>query len=158
MLTLSTGLRDTLLNKAASGGGGWAEILTNCTIVIYDGTMPVDADTTEGAAVEIVQITESGGNFTPGSATNGLNFGQVAAGIAYMALAEVWSGEVGVSGTPTWFRIYDNDMVLGDSVTEIRADGTIGLLGSGEDMEIDSTVFNATKQVEITNVTLTLPA
>lgn len=158
MLTLSTGLRNALLDTSANGGGGWSELFANCTIKLYNGTMPADADTTEGAAVEIVQITESGLTFTPGSATNGLNFGQVAAGIAYQAAAEAWEGEVGVSGTPTWFRIYDNDMVTGDSTTEIRADGTIGLLGSGEDMEIDSTIFNATKLVSITSVALTLPA
>ncbi len=157
-LALSTGLRNALLDTGANGGGSWIETFTNCIIRVFDGAIPTDADTTEGAANMLVEITLDGLTFVPGAPGNGLNFGQVAAGQVFQASGETWEGTVGVQGEPAWFRIYDNAVDTGDSAVAVRADGTVGISGSGEDMEVDATLFGLGKLVSLFNAVLTIPA
>jgi hypothetical protein len=157
MLNLSTGLRDALLDLDANGGSGWAELFTNCIIRIYEGTMPASADAIAGGTL-LVEITESGLPFVAGQPGNGLNFGQVANGTISAASGETWEGTATANGAPNYFRIFDNAVVVGASVVEIRADGTIGIIDSGEDMEADTIQFLVDKVVSITGVTLTIPA
>jgi len=111
---LSMGVRNSLLEKIRAD-------FTNCVIGVYGGTMPADANTTENATL-LALITEGGGEFTGGVATNGLNFDAAADGSMSKAAAETWSGAVLATGTATWVRIYDNNYVTGASTTEKRID------------------------------------
>lgn len=99
-LRLSTGLRNKLL-----GTEGFKSIMQNGVIRIFPGVQPSSADDAEGAT-QLLEITVSSGTFTPGTATNGLNFADPSGGSCAKASGEVWSGAAASTGTAGWFRFY----------------------------------------------------
>lgn len=114
--------------------------LANGVIGIYSGTQPATANDTEGAAVLLMRITLNGGAFTPGSATNGINFDAPVDGVLSKAAAETWSGTGLADGTATWFRFYSNAMTTGASTTAVRYDGAITTLSTAELQMTNTTV------------------
>lgn len=144
---LSTGLRNAML-----AGIGFKGAFDGGKIDIFSGTIPANADTEEGSGVQLVIITVGAGAFP----ANGINFDAPDAGSISGAAAETWQGLGLFNGTAAWFRMYGPTVVLGDSTTAIRLDGTVGT--SGADMIVSSTgiVLNATST--ISSSTFTLPA
>lgn len=121
---LSTGLVNALLDV-----GDLKTIMANGIIRFYAGTQPATADLAETGDL-LLEITLSGGAFTPGVATNGLNLGDAAGGVISKATAETWKGTgktaAGTGTAAGWFRWFDNDVVTGASSTAIRMDGLCG--------------------------------
>lgn len=153
--SLSTEAAGDQVVLAGATGGSFSDLFQNCVIDVYSGSQPADADTAE-SGTKLVTITLSSGAFSGGSATNGMNFGEVASGVLSKEAGEVWSG-VGLSaGTAGWFRIYDNAYTTGASTTAIRIDGAIATSGSQFNMSNTTITVGATTTVD--TVALTLPA
>jgi hypothetical protein len=149
-LRLSTGLRNKLL-----GTQGLKTIMQNGVIRIYPGVQPASADDAEGAT-HLIEITVSSGAFTPGTATNGLNFADPAAGACAKATGEVWSGAAAATGTAGWFRFYANDRTTGADTSHARFDGSVST--SGAQLNMSSTAITAGATTTIDSFTVTMPA
>lgn len=132
---------------------GFLDIFRHCTLKIFTGAPPADADTAE-AGSELVQITVSSGAFTKGTATNGLDFDAPSAGVLSKASGETWSGTASATGTAGWWRLYDNSLITGASSTAIRMDGTVAASGGQLNMPT-SIISDAT--ITIDQFDLTLP-
>jgi len=125
MLSFSTGTVHKLLNTAANGGLSFGEIFKNGVIEIYSGTRPSDANGSVSGTL-LGRITVGGGAFTPGSPTNGLNFGPAANRAIDKASGEVWMFTGLSAGLATWFRHKGNAVDDGTASTSApRIDGTI---------------------------------
>lgn len=108
----------------------------NGVLAIYGGaSQPADAENTEAGTL-LALITLASGAFTPGVATNGLNFDAPSGGVLSKAVAETWSGvglaAAGTGTTATYFRFYDNSQDTGASPTGLRFDGAIGTTSTAE--------------------------
>ena len=108
----------------------------NGVLAIYGGaSQPADANDAEAGTL-LALITVDSGAFTPGVATNGLNFDAPSSGVLSKAAAETWSGiglaAAGTGTTATYFRFYDNIMDVGASPTGLRFDGAIGTTSTAE--------------------------
>lgn len=117
----TTGQANSLLAKFVTD-------YTNGTLRVFGGTAPASAEAAETGTL-LLQFTLSGGTFTPGVATNGLNFGTPANGQVDKATAELWRGTVlaaaSTGTTATHYRFYANDMTTGASTTAKRFDGPV---------------------------------
>lgn len=122
----STGLVNAWLENK-----GFAEILANGVIEIYSGTRPVNADAAIPDPTKLLgTVTKNGGAFTPGVATNGLNFGTPTDKTIDKSPEEVWMFTAIKSGTATWFRHKGNATDGGASSTTLpRIDGSISAFG-----------------------------
>jgi hypothetical protein len=142
---LSTGLAD-----AINAVGSVKSIMANGIIHIYSGAQPADADDAETGDLLMI-LTVSGGAFTPGSPANGLNMGDSSGGVLAKAAAEEWSGvglpAAGIGTLAGWFRWYDNDRVLGASVTARRFDGSVGPSIAYEMQMSNTTIVDAVAAV-----------
>jgi hypothetical protein len=125
----STAVLNSLLGKNGSDAGadGIRGIFENGVIEFYTGAQPVSADAA-ATGTSLGLVTVGGGHFTPGTATNGLNFDSPVAGILSKAAAEDWKFKGSVAGTIGWFRFHGNG---GDgdlaSTTSPRIDGSVGI-------------------------------
>lgn len=152
-IKLSTGLKNEMMK---SGGKSLADALANGVMHIYSGSIPADADQTESGSVLLAVITESGGDFTGGVATNGINFDVAVGGVVSKATGETWRDDsANATNTAGWFAIYANDYTTGASTTAIRLFGTIST--SGADMNMTTTSVSAGAPLTIDNGSLTLP-
>lgn len=115
----------------------WITTYTNGVMYIFDGTQPTDAEEDESGYTTLAIITESGGAFTPGSASNGLNF-EASAGKLAIASGEDWEGTGLAAGLAGWFRFYDNDRDQGADGGDAyyRFDGRIST--SGAELNLNS--------------------
>lgn len=124
-LSYSTGFVHAILNAS-----GFKETFTNCVIDIYSGTRPTDANSAIGSVTKLGRVTVSGGAFSDGVATNGLNFASPADRAIDKASGEVWQFTGLANGTATWFRIRGNAADNELSSTSLpRIDGTIAAFG-----------------------------
>ena len=89
---LSTGDVDALANARRT-------VYANAVIAVYTGVQPANADAAE-SGVLLGYITEGGGAFTPGAATNGLNWDAASGGICTKPSATEWAIIPIASGTP----------------------------------------------------------
>ena len=140
---------------AGATGGSFSDLFQNCVIDVYTGAQPSGADIAETGS-KLLSITLSSGAFTGGTATNGLNFGEVASGILAKEPSEVWSGVGLVAGTAGWFRCYANDYTTGASTTSVRFDGSVAT--SGGQFNISNTSITVGGTTTVDSVALTLPA
>lgn len=145
---------DTVILAGATGGS-FSDLFQNCVCDIYSGSQPSDADSAE-TGTKLVSITLSSGAFVGGSATNGLNFGEVASGVLAKESGETWSGLGIAAGTAGWFRIYDNSYTTGASTSAIRFDGAVAT--SGYQFNISNTSITVGGTTTVDSVSLTLPA
>lgn len=142
---------------AGATGGSISDLFQNAVIDVYSGTQPTTADLTEtSGSVKLVTITLSSGAFVSGSSTNGINFGEVSAGVLSKESGETWSGVGLANGTAGWFRLYDNSYTTGASSTAVRLDGSVASSGAQFNMTNTTVVTGATSTVD--SVSLTLPA
>lgn len=154
-LRLSTAMRVAILGKATGDNASFKDLFQDGIIEIYSGSQPADADTAE-SGTKLLRITESGGAFTPGTATNGLEFGDASGGSISKAAAETWQGDGITGGTAGYFRFYDNDYDTGAGTDKIRFDGAVAT--SGAELNLSSTTIVATATTTIDAFTITLPA
>jgi len=148
----STGFRNENLK---AGGKSKADILANGCIHLFGGSMPTNADSTEGSS-PLVIITLASGAFTFGNTANGIEFDVAANGILAQKSGEVWSGVGLVAGTITWGRFYGNAGPAGASTTAFRLDFDVNT--SGAALNMGNTTVSVGGTVTINSPTLTDPA
>jgi hypothetical protein len=140
---------------ASANGGSFVDLFRNCVIRVYSGAQPSGADSAETGTL-LVTITESGGAFSGGSATNGLNFGNVSSGVLAMESGEVWQGTGLAAGTAGWFRCYANAYTTGASTSAVRFDGSVASSGAQFNMSNTTVSVGGTNTVD--SVAITMPA
>ena len=151
-ISLSTHLRNSMLGTVGFDGA-----FTNGIMELYSGPQPTNAD----AAVQgtlLGRVTVGAGAFTPGSATNGLNFDAPSGGVIAKAAAEAWQ-TLGIAiGTVGWFRLKGNatDAGSGSDTTHARMDGTVAI--SGGDLNLSNISFIVGTPVTVDVFQFTLPA
>ena len=150
---LSTGLVNALAGGVA-GDGSFADIFANFVIACYTGTQPVNADAAE-TGVLLGYITLASGAFTPGNATNGLNFDPASGGILAKPAADEWSITPIAAGTIGYVRLYDNSMTTGASTSAKRMDMNCGV-GSG-DIRWSNTSFLVGVKNTLDSLNITFP-
>lgn len=122
---LSTGLANALAGGGV-GDGSLKDILANAVIAVYTGTQPASGDAAETGTL-LGYITKDAGEFTPGSATNGLNWDAAADGICAKPTAQEWAIIPVADGSAGYLRVYDNAMTIGLSTTAVRMDMSCGV-------------------------------
>jgi hypothetical protein len=154
-LRVSTALRNALLGAGTGDNGSFKDIMADGVLEIYSGSQPANADAAE-AGTKLLRITESGGAFTPGSATNGLEFGDSSGGSIAKASGETWQGDGITGGTAGWFRFYDNDYDTGSGTDKIRFDGAVATAGA--ELNLSSTTIVQSATTTIDAFTISMPA
>lgn len=150
-IRFSTGLRTGMLNAT-----GLQEALANGKIKLFTGPQPATADAAEQGTL-LCEITESGGTFTHGTATNGINFGTATSAVIDKASAETWSGDAIAAGVIGWFRFVGNPTDGGASSTTLaRIDGSVGT--SGADLNLANVTMEEDTPVAISEFEFTFPA
>jgi hypothetical protein len=129
------------------------DIFRNAIIRIYAGTVPADADADEGAGNLLLKITVSSGAMTPGTATNGLDFDAIVAGVLSKS-SSTWSGLGLATSTAVWWRMYDNGEITGLSTTAKRCQGLVGTTGKSMILSSTSIVTGVTTTLDIANFTM----
>lgn len=160
-LTVATGSWNTGEALPASGiicsarGHSVSDLFRNGVLEVYTGSQPADSDTAE-SGTKALRITDASGAFTPGSATNGLRFDAVAAGVLSKTTSQVWSGVglINPSGTAGYFRFYDNSYTTGASTTAVRFDGACGTSGQQLNMSTLTITYSATTTIDSFNYTI----
>lgn len=132
----------------------------NGVLAIYGGaSQPADADDSEAGTL-LALITVASGAFTPGVATNGLNFDAPSAGVMSKAAAETWSGvglaAAGTGTVATYFVFYDNSYDTGSLPTGNRYTGAIGTSSLAE-LQLSVTTIVEGAPVIINSFTYTPP-
>ena len=133
---------------------GLKDIFRNHVIHVYSGSAPSSADDVETGTL-LLKLTEESGAFTPGTATNGLNFGAISAGVMSKD-AEIQSGVGLDDGTAGYYRVYDNGEVTGESTTAKRMQGTIGI--SSADFLMSSATISTSATTTLGTHNITQPA
>jgi hypothetical protein len=105
-------------------------------LILYDGTQPVDADTAVTTQTVLASLELDDPAFAAASA-----------GTAVLASLPRTT-EASASGTATWARIYDSDMV---AIMDI----SVGGAGSGAELILDNTTVTAGYDVTITALSVT---
>jgi len=101
--------------------------LTNGIILLYTGAQPTDPDSAVTGTL-IATATKDAGAFTPGVATNGLNFATPVLNVMGKEAAETWKFTAVAAGTIGWFRFVGNAADAGGVSTALpRIDGTVGI-------------------------------
>jgi hypothetical protein len=151
MISLSTALRNGMLNNT-----GMKEAFTNGWMQIFTGPQPASADAAvQGTLLGIV--TKAAGAFTPGAATNGINFAAPSGGVVAKD-TDAWQ-MLGVAiGTAGYFRLCGNpaDAGSGSDTTHMRMDGSIAT--SGGDLNLSNVNIVVNTPVTIDTFAFTLPA
>jgi len=135
--------------------GSLRELFENGILHIYSGSQPADANSDE-IGTKLVEITLASGAFTPGSATNGLEFEAPISGKIGKKASETWSGVGIADGTAGWFRLYDNLEHTGAVESAVRLDGNCGV--SGAQLNMSSTSVKSGATVTLDSFDVTLPA
>jgi len=148
-IRFSTGLRDDML-----GSADLKTVFTNGVLRIYSGVQPTSANDAISGTL-LLTVTESSGTFTPGSPTNGLNFGTPASGIIAKAAAEAWSGLGVAAGTAGWARLQGNPLDDDASSTTLaRIDMSVAKTGGDLTLSNTSIVIGAPSTVDVFQLTM----
>lgn len=150
---LSTGCVNALAG-GDTGDGSFVDVFANAVIAVYSGTQPANADAVETGTL-LGLITVDGGEFTGGSATNGLNWDAAVAGVCSKPSDEEWAIIPGASGTAGWARLYSNAMVTGASATAVRIDLACGV-GAGE-LRFSTTTLTVGVKSVLNSLNVTFP-
>jgi len=148
-IRFSTGLRDKLL-----GSNSFKDIFQDGIIYIYSGVQPASADDPVQGTL-LGKVTQDAGDFTFGSATNGLEFGAPSGGAIDKASAENWKFLGETDGTAGWFRLMGNDLDdLQSSTTLPRMDGSIGTYGKDLELSTISITKGAPYTIDVFRIIL----
>ncbi|MDD5084213.1 MAG: hypothetical protein PHT88_04800 [Candidatus Moranbacteria bacterium] len=100
---------------------------TNGVIELYTGAQPASPDDAATGTL-IGTATKDAGAFTPGTATNGLNFAAPVLNAMSKEAAETWKFTAVAAGTIGWGRLKGNGTDAGGSSTALpRIDFTVGI-------------------------------
>ena len=148
-VNLSTGLRNGILNAT-----GFTTAFANGVMYIYSGPQPINADqAVQGTLLGV--ITNTGGTFNFGTATNGLNFAAPAGGVITKTSAQTWNGTAIAAGIAGWFRLMGNTAdSLGSSTTLPRLDGAIASGGGDLNVANVNIALNAPMTADVWQFTL----
>ena len=122
---------------------------------VYSGSAPATADAAETGTI-LLQITDSAGAFTAGTATNGLEFDAVVTGKLSALTTQTWQDAALATGTAGYCRLYDNAHITGSSTSSIRLQGTVGT--SGAELNISSTSLTVGATTTVDTFDITVPA
>lgn len=148
-LRLSTALRTNL-----AGATGFAATFANGIIEIRSGTQPATADAAATGTL-LGTVTLASGEFTPGTATNGLTFAAASGGA--VSKSGVWSMNGVAAGTAGWFRLKANALDDDSLSTALpRLDGSIAV--SGADMNLSNIAITIGAPTTVDSFTWTQPA
>lgn len=148
---LSTGLQNALATALDTN-------MANGYLQIYSGAQPADPDD-EPSGTLLVTLTDDGGAFTPGTATNGLNLdsASVSDGQIPIDSTETWQGTAVATGIAGCFVFRENaDLKEDGSTTRKRISGTVGT--SGADLNLTSTTITTGETIGITSGSFTVPS
>ena len=133
------------------------DVLKDGVIEIRTLSQPDSADDAEVGTL-LGTITLSGGAFTPGSFTNGLEFDDADSAAMAKPSALEWKFTAVATGTAGHFRHLGNAEDTGaDSTTLPRMDGSVGLSGSGKDMTMTTTSIESGKTYTVDTYSLVMP-
>lgn len=141
----SAGLRNGMMVT-----GSFKSQMDNCTVKIYGGLPPVDADAAIGTAVLLCQFF----NGNDGATT--LTFSDTASdGVIQKNSTESWTGTVIATGTATFYRLElaEDDQSLG--TTHRRLQGSVGVAGA--DMNLSSVGFVLNEPRNLSYYSVVLP-
>lgn len=140
----STGLRNHVLAV-----GSVKDALDGSVIKLYGGAIPADADAAEsGTLLATISVNSTG---TP------VTFNATAeSGVLAKNSGEVWAGAVTLGGPCTHYRIVKPADTGASSTTDIRAQGTVGLIGA--DLNVSNNVLVASAIQNIDYFVVALPA
>lgn len=138
MVKFSLASRNGLCNST-----GLKEQFDGGKLYLFAGDIPANADAALDMVAEhtqVVVITNNGG-------ATGLTFATATNGSLGKTVAEIWKGIVALSGaenaltaiTPTFYRYCagtDNGRAAANTATGYRAQGTVGGLNSGADLQL----------------------
>jgi hypothetical protein len=147
----STGLRNERLE---SGGSSLADALANGIIRIYSGTMPASADSAITGTL-LCEITESGGSFSSGTATNGINLDVAASGTVSKDATETWQGDNVAGGVATYGVYYANTVDATASTTAIRV--VFDVSTSGAFLNLSTTTLVSGETTVLSSFSFTQP-
>lgn len=125
---VSVGTRNSLLAQLQSD-------LSLGKIQIYDDSAATPAspgDAVPAGAVLLAEITNNG-------TATGITFDAPSGGVLSKAAAETWKGTILATGTATWYRHVSSTDTGALSTTEVRLQGSIGLVGT--DIVVADTSF-----------------
>ena len=131
--------------------GAFKQIFANNIIRVYSSAAPANADAVETGVLLLV-LTKSSAAVVAGTAANGNNFDAIATGVLSKD-ANVWSGVGLADGTAGYWRLYDNGIITGASVTSKRCQGTCGTSGTDFVMSSTTIVTGATVTLDTFNIT-----
>lgn len=144
MLSFSRALADEIL-----GTSDFATAMSPFFIRLYRGTIPVNADPALPAAEAAIVPGDLIIEYSDNGTATGLTWDTPADGIIAVPASTVVSGTAGLTDSATFFRIVLGTDTGAASTTELRIQGTVGLVGT--DMVLGSTAFTS-------SVADTLPA
>lgn len=140
----STGLRNHVLAV-----GSVKDALDSSVIKLYGGAIPADADAAEsGTLLATISVNNTGTPVTFNATADG--------GVLAKNSGEVWAGAVTLGGTCTHYRIVKPSDTGASSTTDIRAQGTVGLIGA--DLNVSNNVLVASAIQNIDYFVVALPA
>lgn len=142
MTIISTGLRNHLMAT-----GSLLDALEGGDIKIYSGTIPANADAALGSAVLLCTVT---------GAPSGIEFESApVAGVLLKKVSQAWTGTNAASGTASFFRVVQSSDTGASSSSEVRLQGTVGILGA--DLELTNVELVASATLNINSGAFTLP-
>lgn len=153
----STGLLNKLLGDSAvtAGSNGLAGILKDGIIEIYSGSQPATADSAVTGTL-LATVTQNAGAFTPGVATNGLEFNAPSGNTLTKASGETWQYTGVAAGTAGYFRFKGNAVDAGGSSTSLpRIDGSIGTISGDMILSTTTIVIGTPGTVDVFTITMT---
>ena len=143
-LQVSTGLRTGMMDT-----GSFKSIMDGCTLKIYSGTPPADADAALSGNTLLCEVFEGNDGSTPltfeASASNG---------VILKNAAEVWEGTNAASGTASFYRLELAADTGLSSTTEKRVQGTIANAAADLNLTSTSLVLNASQKIDYYSVAL----
>jgi len=133
---------------ASSRGGSISDLFRNGYLQAYTGSQPSDPDAAATGTL-LGTYSLSAGTFTPGTATNGLNFDEVSAGTMSKDVSETWQTTAVAGGTAGWFRFMSNSSTpSGTGIDQIRFDGNVATSGANLNMPITTFVLGTTYSID----------
>ena len=140
---VSTALRNHMLDT-----GSFKSAMDLGFLKIYSGAVPADADAAEGAATLLCTLSVDG-------LGTGLTWEAAAiSGVISKTAAETWQGTNVASGTASFFRFVQPADTGAASTTELRIQGSVGLVGAELNLSSVTLTVSAVQTVNHFNVAL----
>lgn len=129
--------------------------LTNGVIELYTGAQPINPDAAATGTL-IGTVSLDGGAFTPGTATNGLNFAAPVLNVIGKEGAETWKFTAVAAGTIGWGRFRGNAPDTGGASTVLpRIDFSVGITSGDARSSKVTYVVGEVGTIDSFNITLT---